>query len=169
MKFPHPRPAAASMIAALAVAAGLTAGPLAGGTAAAASASPAVPAAPAATSYVLVTCAGQDVARPSWFVLTCADDGWGYVHMHWHAWGSTAAYATATTYVNDCYPNCAEGTFYHFPAMVVVWRPEALPGHSGERYYTRLSWVFERKACLPSPPDGKITCLRQTGTYALVP
>lgn len=163
MKLSRPRLAAASALAALAALTAATAL-----TAAPAQASPARTATmhPASTSHVLVSCDNKDVVRPGSFVLSCADGDSGFLHMHWRVWGSTA-YATATSFRNDCVPNCAQGKLYYFPALVVAWRPKPLPGHSSERYYSGMSWVYESKACLPSPPDGKIICLPRTGTSRL--
>jgi hypothetical protein len=98
--------------------------------------------------------------------VACADGNWSYNSMHWQVWGATA-YGTAVMHINDCYPDCAQGTFYNFPAMVVLWRPEALPKHSGEQHFTRLGWIFVNKACMPSFPKGKVTCLPSANTFDL--
>ena len=121
-------------------------------------------------SLVLVSCAGQAQARPSSFTLTCADGNWGVEHIKWATWGSTAYAATATVYLNDCVPYCASphAKFYYFPALVTAWRPEALPGHHGMRYFTRLSWIYTGKHCLPAG-GGKTYCSPATGTFDLVP
>jgi hypothetical protein len=160
MKFARPRFAA---LAAFGAAAAIAAASLLGGAGAAAQASTTH----ASTVPVIVSCSGQDVVKPSALVMACADGNWGYQHMHWQVWGSTA-YGSATTYMNDCYPDCAQGKFYYFPTLVVVWRPEALPKHAGEQYFSRVSWIYETKACMPSLPKGKVTCLPQTGTFSLL-
>jgi hypothetical protein len=120
----------------------------------------------AAASPVMVACSDKDQVRPSSFVLSCADANWSLTGLHWQAWGSTG-YATGITVMNDCVPNCALGKFYYFPSSVVVWRPEALPKHHGVQYFSRVSWVYTGKHCMPGGPKGKVTCLPVTGTFGL--
>jgi hypothetical protein len=120
----------------------------------------------AAASPVMVTCSDKDQVRPSSFILSCADANWSLTGLHWQTWGSTG-YATGTTVMNDCVPNCALGKFYYFPSSVVVWRPEALPKHHGVQYFSRVSWVYTGKHCMPGGPKGKVTCLPVTGTFGL--
>jgi hypothetical protein len=150
---------AGATLVAFGAAAAVVAGVLAGGASATAGT------ARTATSRVMVTCTNQDRVRPAQFVLSCADGNWSLSGLHWQTWGSTG-YATGTTVMNDCTPNCALGKFYHFPASVVVWRPEALPHHSGVRYFSRVSWVYTGKHCMPAP-KGTTTCLPVTGTFGL--
>jgi hypothetical protein len=165
MRFAHARLAVAS-VAAFGVAAALLTSSLAGGGSAAA----ATAARPAASSPVLVSCTGQDQVRPSSFVLSCADGNWGIEHITWATWGSTAYAGTATVYMNDCDPYCASkhAKFYHFPALITAWRAQPLPGHQGMTYFTRLSWIYTGKHCMPAA-GGKTYCAALTGTFDLAP
>ena len=53
--------------------------------------------------------------------ITNSGDGSGYVkNLVWSSWGSAQANATGTEEVNDCNPNCAQGTFTGYPATVTV-------------------------------------------------
>ena len=123
-----------------------------------------------AASPVLVSCAGRDQTRPSSFVLSCADGNWGIGHITWAVWGATAYAGTATVYMNDCDPYCASkhAKFYYFPALVTAWRAEPLPGHRGMRYFTRLSWIYTGKHCMPAS-GGKTYCAPATGSFDLAP
>jgi hypothetical protein len=167
MKSLRSRWAAVSSVAAAGAAAVLVTGSLLAGPAAAASAPVhAAIASSGSSSVVVVNCANKDQVRPSSFVLTCADANDSLTGMHWQTWGSTA-YGTGSTTINDCYPNCAQGKFFHFPTLAVLWRPEALPGHPGTQYFSRVSWVYSGAHCMPSPPKGQSKCLPLTGTFDL--
>ena len=179
MKLSHGRLAALAPVA-LGAAAAIVVGSLAGGehpatpsvrlaaATAAAAAPAAAPSRATATSRppVIVTCQGGSQIRPSTYVIACADGNNGLEHLHWQTWGSTAD-ATGTEFLNDCNPNCAEGTFYYFPATAVLWRPEPQPGHPGRLYFSRMTTIFTGQHCLPWPPSGQRHCLPLTFTYDL--
>ena len=84
---------------------------------------------PAATqpSVVVVDCLSKQQTRPSSFVLTCADAGDVLTALHWVSWASQA-FGTGTEMIKTCKPNCAEGGFASYPALIALWRPEPLPG-----------------------------------------
>jgi serine/threonine protein kinase len=53
--------------------------------------------------------------------ITDSGDGSGYVKdLVWSDWGSAQATATGTQEVNDCNPNCAQGSFTGYPATVTL-------------------------------------------------
>jgi hypothetical protein len=116
---------------------------------------------------VVVNCLFKPQTRPSDFILTCADAGDVLAHMHWVSWGPTAAFATGTEQINDCTPNCAAGKFINYPVLINLWRPEALPGHPGTLYYSRVTRVYTNNR----PPlyycNGTKTCYPQTSTFDL--
>jgi hypothetical protein len=116
---------------------------------------------------VVVNCLFREQTRPSDFILTCADAGDVLAHLHWVSWGPTAAFATGTEQINDCTPDCAAGKFINYPVLVDLWRPESLPHHPGQLYFSRVTRVYTSNR----PPlyfcNGKHTCYPQTATFDL--
>ena len=156
MTHPPRRLAAALSPIALSVAALALAGVLAGGasprvsaTAPAQSRNTAWTAAarsapPASGPAVVVNCANKPQVRPSSFVLTCADANDVLTGMQWVNWASEA-FATGTEKINNCTPNCAQGTFISYPVLVTLWRPEPLPNHPGMLYFSRVTRIYTGK------------------------
>jgi hypothetical protein len=68
----------------------------------------------AASVPVLVNCQGGHDVRPEHFVLACGDGDTWLGHMSWQRWGTTAA-GQGTLAIDDCVPDCAQGTYHHFP------------------------------------------------------
>jgi hypothetical protein len=114
---------------------------------------------------VMVNCLNKQQVRPASFILTCADANSVLIKMSWQTWTQASAYASGTWDVNDCVPNCAEGTFDKFPALVVGWRPELLPGGSGGHYFSRLTFILTGPHCFTA--GGKKTCYPITETTSL--
>ena len=53
--------------------------------------------------------------------ITNSGDGSGYVKdLVWTNWGSPQATATGTQALNNCTPNCAQGTYVDYPATVTL-------------------------------------------------
>jgi hypothetical protein len=101
-------------------------------------------AAPAGAATVVVNCLNKRQVRPASFVLTCADGNDVLTGMRWVNWASEA-FATGTEKINNCTPNCAEGKFISYPALVTLWRPEPLPHHPGVRYFSRVTRIYTGK------------------------
>jgi len=101
-------------------------------------------AATAGATTVVVNCLNKPRVRPSSFVLTCTDANDVLTGMHWVNWASEA-FATGTEKINNCMPNCAEGTFISYRALVALWRPEPLPHHPGVRYFSRITKIYTGK------------------------
>jgi hypothetical protein len=120
---------------------------------------------PAAAPPVIIDCLQHGLVRPRGFILTCADADSGLARMHWPVW-SSSAYGTGMEFWNDCVPNCAEGKFFYFPALVVLWRPHPLPHHPATRYFTRMTQILTGRHCMPGP-GGTRTCLPVTSTLNL--
>ena len=99
------------------------------------------PHAAAGANTVVVNCGNKLQARPSNFILTCADANDALAGLRWVSWRSEA-FATGAETINTCTPNCAEGKFISYPALVTLWRPEPLPGHPGVRYFTRITRIY---------------------------
>ena len=135
--------AALSGLAAVAVTACAAAGPAAASQAAAASSATASQQhglAPMGLPSV-ISCTRRAQIRPGGYTLACAD-GYAYLTgLHWAAWGSDSAFATGTDAFNVCIPTCPAGHLHSYPVLAVLWRAEPLPGHPGERYFTRLTII----------------------------
>jgi hypothetical protein len=86
--------------------------------------------------------------RPRDFILTCGDAGSVLSQLSWSSWTPAQATATGVHQLNDCTPNCAEGKFRDYPAVITFWRSEPVPGHPGEKYFTRITVRYTG----PRPP-----------------
>jgi hypothetical protein len=59
----------------------------------------------------VVACTGEMRTEPAQIVLSA--DGSGYLtSLVWSGWGTATASAAGTLQVNNCQPNCAQGSFY---------------------------------------------------------
>jgi len=127
------------VVAALAVT-----GLILGGSAKAAPARPAPARLDTAPSHTVVfDCPGQHaLIRPGNFVLACADGNAYFAKLAWTSWTPGLASARGTLVLNDCTPYCAAGHFHSYPAIVVLWGSKAVPGHPGERSYTKLTAIL---------------------------
>ncbi|HEY1620998.1 MAG TPA: hypothetical protein VGG25_25460 [Streptosporangiaceae bacterium] len=64
-----------------------------------------------------VACTGEMRTEPAQIGLSA--DGSGYLtSLVWSGWGTATATAAGTLQVNNCQPNCAQGSFSGYPAMV---------------------------------------------------
>jgi hypothetical protein len=110
---------------------------------------------------VVFDCTSAPLVRPSDYVITCADDGISYTHIHWTTWLPGFATATATNWVNDCTPFCYDGHFHGYPAYLVFWGSAAVKGHPGEQRYTELTVIFPGKRPMVyrngHPVEGPVT------------
>jgi len=95
-----------------------------------------------AAAPVVVDCAARGHARPGQYTLSCASAGAYLTGLRWASWGSSAAFASGTSVINDCVPSCVGGHGHSFPALVALWRAEPRPGHAGQRYFTRLTIIY---------------------------
>jgi len=120
----------------------------------------------AGVRVVVVNCLNKEQVRPANFVLTCADANDYLSVLRWVNWGSEA-FGTGTEWINTCTPTCVQGKFVSYPALVVLWRPEPLPGHPGVLYLTRITRIYTGKR----PPlyncQGTRTCYPVTSTMDL--
>jgi hypothetical protein len=158
------RGAAVTLCGVAAIATAACAAPASATAAATAARQPAVTAA-AVGVPVVVDCAGQPQTRPGQYTLACADGNAAVTGMHWASWGPAAAFAEGTSTFNDCTPSCVAGHGHSFPALVALWRAELLPGHPGQRYFTRLTLIYTGNRSYQA--DGKRYQLPQTATYPL--
>ena len=119
----------------------------------------------AVAAPVVINCSGHAVTKPKTYVLSCADGNSYLKRLHWASWGGSAAFASGTSVFNDCTPSCVNGHFHSFTALVALWRPEALPGHAGQRYFTRLTIIYSGGRDYRA--GGKKHRLPQTVTFPL--
>jgi hypothetical protein len=130
----------------------------------AASASPAGSPQSAASIPVLFNCGGQAQVRPGQYDVSCTV-GASLAGLHWATWGSSAALASGSYAFDDCVPNCVGGHGHTVAALAVLWDVQALPGHADERYFTRLTIIYEGSRSYRA--GGKLYQLPQTGTIPL--
>lgn len=66
-------------------------------------------------------------------------------HMTWSTWSSTTAVGTGTEKLDDCTPNCAQGTLHPVPVTVTLSKPVLVcvagKGH-GTWFWTRTSFAW---------------------------
>jgi hypothetical protein len=91
---------------------------------------------------VVVDCGASGQTRPGQYQLACASAGAMLTGLHWVSWGSSAAFASGASVVNDCVPSCVGGHGHSFPALVALWRAEPRPGHAGQLYFSRLTIIY---------------------------
>lgn len=90
---------------------------------------------------VLVNCHGTGQVRPAGYDIGCMPSQQLITGLTWSSW-SSAAFGSGTLKVNDCTPTCAGGKYISYPILVVLWRAEPRPGHLGQDYFSRLTWIF---------------------------
>ena len=88
--------------------------------------------APDAFRQVMIDCQASAVVTPSSYVLACADGGISLQGLTWSSWDAATANASGQISINDCTPNCADGTFRSYPATASV--TGLVPYGSGYRY-----------------------------------
>jgi hypothetical protein len=140
------RAAAVAVPTAAVLAAGL---PLAAHAASAGNA----PRAGSTPAVAVYNCANEPQVRPSSFALSC-DGSYELSKLSWTSWNLNEATATGLSYVNDCTPNCAQGTWSHTNVIVVLWRPEPVTGHKGDYGYSKITFLYPQtgKTQTQSPP-----------------
>jgi hypothetical protein len=118
-----------------------------------------------ATAPVVIDCAMHPQVRPGQYILACGDANAYLTGLHWAAWGSASAFAAGVSTFNDCTPTCKAGHFLRFPMLAALWRAEPLPGHAGQRYFTRLTIIYTGNRGYRA--RGKLYHLPGTATYPL--
>ena len=134
---------------------------LAGTTLAGVTALGASPASAGTGQVVAVNCQGHGQVRPAGFDnFGCMPSQESLTNLSWTSWQSVA-FGQGNLKVNQCIPTCAQGTFAKFPVLTVLWRARPWPGHAGQRYFTRVTWIFTGKH-----PGGKHTPVTDTMTIS---
>src|SRR5215469_7592750 len=129
----------------------------------------ATPSPSAAASPVWFNCAGRGQVKPADYILTCADAGSVLDHLVWTRWTAQQAVATGVHELNNGIPNRAEGKFIDYPAVVTLWRSEPVPGHPGERYFTRITVRYTGSRPPAYTSNGQLVQHPAEWTQTLVP
>jgi hypothetical protein len=66
--------------------------------------------------------------EPATIFIGCATSADNLGNIHWSSWTTTNAMATASHNINNCQPDCADGTFSSFPVQVTLSDPVTLEG-----------------------------------------
>jgi hypothetical protein len=114
---------------------------------------------------VVVNCQLKNQVRPGSIILACADGNAYTGNLNWFAWNSSSALANGNYNFNDCTPNCISGHGHTFPALIVLWRAKALPGHPEVRYFSEMTTIFTGNRSYTA--GGKKYRLSQTMTIPL--
>ncbi|HTA32769.1 MAG TPA: hypothetical protein VK721_05035 [Solirubrobacteraceae bacterium] len=89
--------------------------------------------------------------RPAEIVFA-ADGNWNVTGLSWRGWGTGVARSDGTSHVNDCIPNCAQGTVALVPARIALWSPGRLRGRTIYRcyhlYYTVKTAAPAQRGCV---------------------
>jgi len=93
--------------------------------------------------------------RPTLIFFGCATSADNLMHITWSTWTTTAAAGTAMHNVNNCHPNCAEGTYTSFPVAVRLSDPAYLGG----------VFVFRTIMTTPTGRRGEAETSTATGLY----
>ncbi len=96
-------------------------------------------------SSVLIIDNCYDIGRiePVSVLLACADGTWEMEGLSWSWWGSRTAFGTGVVDVNNCEPDCAQGTFIAYPIRVKLSEP--VRAESGELYFTHIRLFYLEK------------------------
>ena len=82
----------------------------------------------------VVTCNGELKSEPRQIILS--GDGTAFVtNLLWTGWGSNGASASGTLKLDDCNPNCAQGSLTDYEATVVL---SNLTGYVGGAAYATM-------------------------------
>lgn len=99
----------------------------------------------AVPSVAVYDCLNKPEVRPGTFELFC--DGSGYfTRLRWSTWNASTATATGRLYVDNCEPNCAQGTWSHRTVDLIFWRSLPVRGHPGERGYSQMTVLYPGRA-----------------------
>jgi hypothetical protein len=93
------------------------------------------------------------VQKPSEIVLPCADAGIYVDQIQWSTWERAGAVGAGIFHVNDCDPDCADGTMHQAPVRVELRNFEKYKG----KYYLRTLEITSK--------DGKNLPEQQSTSY----
>lgn len=93
------------------------------------------------------------VQRPEEIVLPCADAGIYVDQIKWSTWKRLGAVGTGVFHINDCDPDCADGTMHQAPVRVELSNLERYKG----KYFLRTLEIISK--------DGKNLPEQQSNSY----
>ena len=99
------------------------------------------PASAESSQVVLVNCSGHGQVRPAGYDPSCMPSSELVTGLTWTSW-RPVAFGSGVLKVNDCTPSCAQGKYISYPILTVLWRARPWPGHPGQKYFSRLTWIF---------------------------
>ena len=90
-------------------------------------------------------CGGTNRAayKPDKVIVACGDGNFVVVNLEWSKWTGKAAGGQGTGKVNDCMPNCAQGTFRSYKVKLIASNPVTCS--NGKREFGRLAYYFRHK------------------------
>jgi hypothetical protein len=95
-------------------------------------------------------CLDHAVVKPGTYVFACADYGSLLIRLSWTSWTAEQATAVGVHELHDCTPSCAGSTTWdYYPAAITLWRPQPVPGHAGETYFSRITVRYTTSARPP--------------------
>jgi hypothetical protein len=94
---------------------------------------------------VIVSCLQRGQVRPGSYVVACGDGSEYLSGLRWSSWTRGEATASGRVSINNCTPNCAQGTFSHSNALIVLWHVTAWPHHPGQRAFGRMTVIYTGK------------------------
>jgi len=66
---------------------------------------------------------GTPSVKPVLLGVACGDGSASLGNLSWNTWTPLQASATGTYNVDSCLPNCAQGTFHKYPALIQLSKP----------------------------------------------
>lgn len=100
--------------------------------------------------------------KPETLTDTCADFGESVYKIKWKTWGVKGATGTGIYSINDCEPNCAEGTRREVPVQLRLDRVTT----DGKRYLLNVLTIISVNA---TEPDGVYAIWDLSSFYREVP
>jgi hypothetical protein len=86
------------------------------------------------------------VQKPDALTLTCGDGGMYVDKITWSTWDSSGAEGTGYYNVNDCTPDCADGTFRKVEVKVSL---SNVANYNGEQYLRTMRIESQNGESLP--------------------
>jgi hypothetical protein len=109
--------------------------------------------------------------RPTEVTLVyCGDGGAQLDHMSWTAWGPDGAEGKGYFSVKSCQPDCADGGWLHYPAVIHAANPAPAASNSGcppdTLFYTDITLAFPT-ASVPNGTNGMVVNSQYSGMPAI--
>jgi hypothetical protein len=121
------------------------------------------PASAASSQVVVVSCHGHGQVKPAAFYnFGCMPSQELLAGLSWSSWNSVA-FGHGNLEVNNCTPTCAQGRFVKYPILTVLYRAEPRPQHAGQKYFSRLTWIYTGKRPTAHAPATVTLTLPSTG------